>query len=202
MKLDKPLASSSVIGAPVTVDARLTGYKKMLSKVGAVRMEYSTSRPLRDELTQLFASGESTVVYATTEPTEALLLGGHTAVLDAGPAPDKDVVIVGAGPAGLAAAIRLLPPISRALGELGFPVPIHDLAPRRGSMFLGVMVLTEFTPFPPENMQAPNATLSQLRLGVVTIGLASTAAAPKISTSTNLTASSRVAGRNSACALM
>jgi twitching motility protein PilT len=29
---------------------------------------------------------------------------------------------------GLAAAIRLLPPISRTLGELGFPVPIHDLA--------------------------------------------------------------------------
>ena len=29
-------------------------------------------------------TGESTVVYATTEPTEALLLGGYTAVLDAG----------------------------------------------------------------------------------------------------------------------
>ncbi|MEO5697377.1 MAG: TOBE domain-containing protein, partial [Burkholderiaceae bacterium] len=36
------------------------------------------------ELSQLFASGQSTVVYATTEPTEALLLGGYTAVLDAG----------------------------------------------------------------------------------------------------------------------
>ncbi len=32
----------------------------------------------------MFASGRSTVVYATTEPTEALLLGGYTAVLDAG----------------------------------------------------------------------------------------------------------------------
>src|SRR6185503_9368726 len=39
---------------------------------------------LREELTQLFAAGDSTVVYVTTEPTEALLLGGHTAVLDAG----------------------------------------------------------------------------------------------------------------------
>ncbi len=29
---------------------------------------------------------------------------------------------------GLAAAIRLLPPMTRALGDLGFPVPIHDLA--------------------------------------------------------------------------
>jgi glycerol transport system ATP-binding protein len=32
----------------------------------------------------LFAAGDSTVVYATTEPTEALLLGGYTAVMDAG----------------------------------------------------------------------------------------------------------------------
>jgi glycerol transport system ATP-binding protein len=39
---------------------------------------------LRDELTALFAEGNSTVVYATTEPSEALLLGGYTAVLDAG----------------------------------------------------------------------------------------------------------------------
>jgi len=39
---------------------------------------------LREELTQLFATSDSTVVYATTEPGEALLLGGHTAVMDAG----------------------------------------------------------------------------------------------------------------------
>ena len=39
---------------------------------------------LRDELSQLFAAGDSTVIYATTEPGEALLLGGYTAVLDAG----------------------------------------------------------------------------------------------------------------------
>lgn len=50
------VTGGSVIGAPVTVDARLTGYKKMLSSVGAARMEYSTSRPLRDELTQLAVS--------------------------------------------------------------------------------------------------------------------------------------------------
>ena len=31
-----------------------------------------------------FASGQGTVVYATTEPAEALLLGGFTAVLDGG----------------------------------------------------------------------------------------------------------------------
>ena len=32
----------------------------------------------------MFAEGNSTVIYATTEPSEALLLGGYTAVLDAG----------------------------------------------------------------------------------------------------------------------
>ena len=38
------------------------------------------SEELRDELAQLFAAGDSTVIYATTEPAEALLLGGYTAV--------------------------------------------------------------------------------------------------------------------------
>jgi glycerol transport system ATP-binding protein len=49
-----------------------------------VNLDYKLREELRDELSQLFASGESTVVYATTEPTEALLLGGYTAVMDAG----------------------------------------------------------------------------------------------------------------------
>ncbi|MDL2339630.1 MAG: ABC transporter ATP-binding protein [Pseudomonadota bacterium] len=56
----------------------------MLLDEPLVNLDYKLREELRDELTQLFASGESTVVYATTEPTEALLLGGHTAVLDAG----------------------------------------------------------------------------------------------------------------------
>ncbi len=49
-----------------------------------VNLDYKLREELREELTQLFATGDSTVVYATTEPTEALLLGGYTAVLDAG----------------------------------------------------------------------------------------------------------------------
>ncbi len=56
----------------------------MLLDEPLVNLDYKLREELRDELTQLFASGESTVVYATTEPTEALLLGGYTAVLDAG----------------------------------------------------------------------------------------------------------------------
>ena len=49
-----------------------------------VNLDYKLREELRDELSELFAEGRSTVVYATTEPGEALLLGGHTAVLDAG----------------------------------------------------------------------------------------------------------------------
>ena len=49
-----------------------------------VNLDYKLREELRDELTQIFAHGESTVVYATTEPSEALLLGGYTAVMKAG----------------------------------------------------------------------------------------------------------------------
>jgi glycerol transport system ATP-binding protein len=56
----------------------------MLLDEPLVNLDYKLREELREELALLFASGESTVVYATTEPSEALLLGGHTAVIDAG----------------------------------------------------------------------------------------------------------------------
>jgi len=56
----------------------------MLFDEPLVNLDYKLREELRDELTQLFAAGDSTVVYATTEPSEALLLGGFTAVLDRG----------------------------------------------------------------------------------------------------------------------
>jgi glycerol transport system ATP-binding protein len=56
----------------------------MLLDEPLVNLDYKLREELRDELTQLFATGDSTVIYATTEPGEALLLGGYTAVLDAG----------------------------------------------------------------------------------------------------------------------
>ena len=56
----------------------------MLLDEPLVNLDYKRREELREELSQLFATGESTVVYATTEPTEALLLGGYTAVLDGG----------------------------------------------------------------------------------------------------------------------
>ena len=56
----------------------------MLLDEPLVNLDYKLREELREELSALFAAGESTVVYATTEPGEALLLGGYTAVLDQG----------------------------------------------------------------------------------------------------------------------
>jgi glycerol transport system ATP-binding protein len=56
----------------------------MLLDEPLVNLDYKLREELREELSTLFATGSSTVIYATTEPSEALLLGGYTAVLDAG----------------------------------------------------------------------------------------------------------------------
>ena len=47
-------------------------------------LDYKLREELRDELPKLFQDRGCTVVYATTEPTEALLLGGHCATINEG----------------------------------------------------------------------------------------------------------------------
>jgi len=47
-------------------------------------LDYKLREELRDELPRLLADKGATVVYATSEPTEALLLGGHTATVHEG----------------------------------------------------------------------------------------------------------------------
>ncbi len=47
-------------------------------------LDYKLREELRDELPRLFADRGATVVYATSEPSEALLLGGHTATVSEG----------------------------------------------------------------------------------------------------------------------
>ena len=49
-----------------------------------VNLDYKLREELRGELRSLFGSGRTTVVYATTDPLEALQLGGYTAVLHEG----------------------------------------------------------------------------------------------------------------------
>jgi len=47
-------------------------------------LDYKLREELRDQLPALFAHRGAIVVYATSEPGEALLLGGHTATMSAG----------------------------------------------------------------------------------------------------------------------
>ena len=47
-------------------------------------LDYKLREELREELPRLFAAAGSIFVYATTEPQEALLLGGHTATMHQG----------------------------------------------------------------------------------------------------------------------
>jgi glycerol transport system ATP-binding protein len=49
-----------------------------------VNLDYKLREELRDELPRLFEGRRCTVIYSTTEPGEALLLGGHTAALHEG----------------------------------------------------------------------------------------------------------------------
>jgi glycerol transport system ATP-binding protein len=49
-----------------------------------VNLDYKLREELRSELREIFRHGTTTVVYATTEPQEALLFGGNTLLLDAG----------------------------------------------------------------------------------------------------------------------
>ena len=60
------------------------GAPLMLLDEPLVNLDYKLREELREELGELFRAGDSTVIYATTEPAEALLLGGYTALLDAG----------------------------------------------------------------------------------------------------------------------
>ena len=49
-----------------------------------VNLDYKLREELREELPRLFADTGATVVYATTEPHEALLMGGYTATMREG----------------------------------------------------------------------------------------------------------------------
>ena len=57
----------------------------MLLDEPLANLDYKLREELRAELPRIFAEAGSIFVYATTEPTEALLLGGNTATLSRGP---------------------------------------------------------------------------------------------------------------------
>ncbi|HZW14552.1 MAG TPA: ABC transporter ATP-binding protein [Noviherbaspirillum sp.] len=64
--------------------ALIKGAGLLLLDEPLVNLDYKLREELRRELTDLFADGRTTVVYATTEPLEALQLGGHVTVLHEG----------------------------------------------------------------------------------------------------------------------
>ncbi len=125
----------------------------MLLDEPLVNLDYKLREELREELAQLFAAGDSTVVYATTEPGEALLLGGWTAVLDAGEllqyGPTAEVFHA---PKSLRVArafsdppMNLVPAAAASLGltlnagpSLQVPLPASASASRSGSLTVGV----------------------------------------------------------------
>jgi glycerol transport system ATP-binding protein len=49
-----------------------------------VNLDYKLREELRDELQKIFIARDSVVVYTTTEPTEALMLGGNVVVMHEG----------------------------------------------------------------------------------------------------------------------
>ena len=57
----------------------------MLLDEPLANLDYKLREELREELPRIFAETGAILVYATTEPTEALLLRGQTVTLVAGP---------------------------------------------------------------------------------------------------------------------
>ena len=111
-----------------------------------VNLDYKLREELRGELTQIFAERHTTAMYATTEPQEALQLGGHLHLLDAGQLLQSGPTIeVFRHPATLAAA--------RAFSD-----PPLNLLPARIDAAEGVAHLTDGLRLP-----LPRTLLQRLR---------------------------------------
>jgi glycerol transport system ATP-binding protein len=104
-----------------------------------VNLDYKLREELRQELAQLFRNGRTTVVYATTEPQEALQLGGHTAILDAGKllqaGPTLDAFL---RPTSLAAARAFSDPPLNMLRPDSVPLPSTFNQPPTSGLQLGI----------------------------------------------------------------
>ena len=64
--------------------ALVKGAELVLLDEPLANLDYKLREELRDDLPKLFADTGATVVYATSEPLEALMLGGYTATLNEG----------------------------------------------------------------------------------------------------------------------
>ncbi len=114
-------------------------------------LDYKLREALRDELPKLFEATGATVVYATSEPLEALMLGGYTATLHAGN-------VVQYGPTASvyrepnslrSARVFSEPPINTAgvtkqgsrinlTADVGWSIPSHHQSLKDGEYIVGV----------------------------------------------------------------
>jgi glycerol transport system ATP-binding protein len=119
-----------------------------------VNLDYKLREELRAEMREIFARRQVTVVYATTEPVEALMLGGNAALIDGGKllqvGPMLEVyhrpASVRAGEVFSDPPMNLLPAqieagaeiVARLSPDVAFPVAAHMNRLRSGSYRLGV----------------------------------------------------------------
>ena len=103
------------IARALVKDARL-----LLLDEPLVNLDYKLREELRSELRDLFARQRTTVVYATTEPLEALIMGGNVLVMDRGRVLQAGPTLeVYHRPASLAvAAVFSDPPINTIWGKV------------------------------------------------------------------------------------
>lgn len=94
-------------------------------------LDYKLREELREQLPELFAGRGAVVVYATSEPEEALMLGGYTALMDDGAVtqfgPTAEIY---RNPANLKAArVFSDPPINSArVTKVGSTAELHEVS--------------------------------------------------------------------------
>ena len=116
-----------------------------------VNLDYKLREELRAELRELFARQQTTVVYATTEPLEALVMGGQVIVMDEGRVLQQGPTVqVYHQPGSLrVAAVYSDPPmntlavtvengVARGRSGLALPLTAHLAGLRDGHRTLGI----------------------------------------------------------------
>ena len=123
--------------------------KLLLLDEPLVNLDYKLREELRAELRAIFQNSDTIVVYTTTEPTEALQIGGHTLVMDKGRIlqSGRATDVFGRPGSIRVAQIYSDPPINvrsarigdgwLTIGALRLPVPEHMLGVAEGPCQIG-----------------------------------------------------------------
>ncbi len=133
-------------------------------------LDYKLREELREELPRIFSQSGAVFVYATTEPTEALLLGGRTATLSQGRVTQYgETIEVYRRPADLLTAKTFADPPLNTIGatkkghglyideQQAIPVPPHLVSVPEGPVMIA---------FHPHHLSAQPASDAAARLSV------------------------------------